>query len=320
VREHLRTAGLWIRTTGRCNLACVGCDRGPFPDRDATLDEIAKQLAYPYPVETINMCVNGETLLHPELAKIIEMCKEAHPEAAIVTVTSGMVEPSQTAGMARLGISMSGATKETFDIVRVKSDFDTVLQTIRDAVAVVPRVGFVYTATALNMHELPAAVELAHSLGVKEVYVQPFTVAVGAHNTATHLLLDNLPAATRSNYVETARAIADNLGVEFYHDAGVLPVTCTVAQQRNCAIPWVQVGMIQPYKKGYTIWPCCWLAQRKIPITAERYGWEFDDVPAIDALFNGEGYWRWREDKLSGAADDICEGCNAALGIQREKA
>ena len=253
----MRTAGLWIRLTGRCNLACVGCDRGGLPSRDATLAEVEAQLVYPYPVGEIGMCANGETLLHPQLAQVIAMCHAAHPEAKVRTVTSGMVDPSEAAGLDDLGISMSGATKETFAIVRRLSDFDTVIETTKAAVKIIPKVSFVYTATASNLHELPATVRLARTLGVKEVYVQPFAVIPGSNNVAPNLLLDNLPAEDRKRIVSKAKSCSDRLGVAFYHSPGVLPNVCTDEQRRNCAVPWTQVGMVQPTKTGYTIWPCC---------------------------------------------------------------
>jgi MoaA/NifB/PqqE/SkfB family radical SAM enzyme len=276
---------------------------------------VEAQLAYPYPVEEINMCANGETLLHPQLAQVIAMCHAAHPEAKVRTVTSGMVEPSQSAGLDDLGISMSGATRETFEVVRRLSDFDTVIETTRAAVRIIPRVGFVYTATALNLHELPAVVRLARHLGVKEVYVQPFAAVFGSANIAPHLVPDNLPRTDRERFVSEAESEANRLGVDFHHSPGVLPNVCTDEQRQNCAVPWTQVGMVQPAKTGYVIWPCCWIAQRRVPELAKRYGWEFESIPDLDALFNGAGYKQFRADKLSG--DDVCADCQVASGLQR---
>ncbi|HPB31493.1 MAG TPA: radical SAM protein [Candidatus Sumerlaeota bacterium] len=176
-----------------CNLRCIMCARqGNDVPRDTgnlppeILERISPWLPFAH---YVGLAGNGEPFLHPRLFDILEKLARNRCVPAIVTnatlLTPERLDHIMSLGPLILNVSMDGATKKTFDSIRVGADFDRVTQSLRHLHDMkirrntpFPIINFLVCVLKENQHELPAIIDLASSLGVLKVDFQtvfPFT-------------------------------------------------------------------------------------------------------------------------------------------------
>lgn len=165
--------------TNECNLACLHCieESGPgkaFPDElsEAQVFAVLEQLMdeeVPYLSFS-----GGEPMLHPRFFEMVEfVCRRG---AQLKVETNGhYLSAENCRRLAELGVkavqvSMDGATRETFNRMRVRGDFDTAIAGIRRLHEAGVPIEINYSPTRFNVHEIGAAVDLAYSLGAYSFY------------------------------------------------------------------------------------------------------------------------------------------------------
>lgn len=169
-----------------CNLACATC-WGEFssvirnrreklpPMPKAYGEEFFEDLAVFLPHLTDVMFLGGEPFLIREHERIFEMLIERGLRPTCQVVTNGTQCNAKVERLIRelpmsLSISVDGATKETFEKIRVNAKFDEVLQNIarlRDlCTAQGTAVSLVFTLSRLNWFEFADLLLLAENMGL----------------------------------------------------------------------------------------------------------------------------------------------------------
>lgn len=130
---------VYVESTNVCNLDCIMCPTGlhidtrpkGYMDWDlytAIIDEIA-----PF-AEAVVLHSWGEPLLHPRIVEMIRYAKERDLWVETSTNATRLDETAARnlieAGLDRIYLSMDGLTKETYEKVRVKGNFEEVLGNI----------------------------------------------------------------------------------------------------------------------------------------------------------------------------------------------
>lgn len=140
-REHAPTFPdrVYIESTNVCNLRCIMCPTGLHLDTrpkgfmewslyTAIVNEVA-----PF-AEAVVLHSWGEPLLHPRVVEMIEYAKQRNLWVELSTNATRLDEDITVrligSGLDRIYLSMDGLTKETYERVRVKGNFDTVLANI----------------------------------------------------------------------------------------------------------------------------------------------------------------------------------------------
>lgn len=216
-----------IESTRFCNLRCPMCEfvdlgtvaTGPhMPLADFT--KIVHGL--PAGVERVQLTVTGEPLLTRDLDKMIDVVAARGLRLDVLTngmLLAGKVVEQLLPVLGRLQISFDGATKATFEKIRVRSDFERVCRNVRAfvlrmrelPVAQHPQVGLECTLMRDNIEELPDLVDLAVELGVHRLachHVHPFVERLREQSLAHHVEL-----AERCIAEALARAAAQGLPV-----------------------------------------------------------------------------------------------------------
>jgi MoaA/NifB/PqqE/SkfB family radical SAM enzyme len=122
----------------------------------------------------------GESLLHRNLIDFIRLVKTAGPEVGFVTSGMGLTGDYAgqivDAGVDFMGFSLSGATAETHNAIRVNSDFNAIIASIKhmkqlslESPAGTPKLHIVYLMLKDNVREIPILLDLAHEIGIREV-------------------------------------------------------------------------------------------------------------------------------------------------------
>lgn len=344
----LHPKSIWLYISDNCNLKCIGCyTEGKFEKSYADVEQVRKAIQFSGKIEEISFTTN-EALLHPQFCDIIDMCREMHPEAQLWVITNGTIPikgryRQAIAKLDKVGLSIDGATRETFETIRVGARFDAFIENAKEIIRIRKETGwpkeisFCFTATATNLHELIDVVRLAHSIGVPDVWAHPMETRADEIITAriSDILLDRLDPALRQRLLDDARAEASNLGIGFYTAEGIYPAQAplgedqaTEAERRKlkewhvklCQYPWAHPVQISRFGDQYVVRPCCYIKPTKRKLLAEKYGLIYPEIKSGEEIYNSPQLWQFREDLLNGKTSDVCGACDAARDYQWQPA
>lgn len=301
-----------------CNIACETCSlKDYYPKKRSPRIEwqTLENLVWAFQrCSSIDLQTNCEPLLHKQVVEIVRFIKEHTPgRVGFVTnatrLTEEKAEQLIEAGLDRLGVSFDGATKETFEEIRVGADFDLVVKNVRGLTAVKQRLGVGHPELAIgavalkkNLHELVAIVELAADLGAEAVWmngVEPYFPAMVEQVVYTPPGTEN-PLAEKFDEV---RRRADQLGLRCYLSNPVMQ------PYSNCDLRGTVIDA------GGNVYPCGSLSYDR-PF---YYLGELDHHPAVtfgcvaeqpfEAVWNSPEYRKFREDLRAGDLPETCRTC-----------
>ena len=142
---NLLPTELIIEPTNRCNLKCTMCPIGtgdmtrPIEYMEFSLFEKLVEEVKGH-VEILYLHGLGEPLFHPELTRMVSLCTEKGIRTCISTNSTNLTDEKSKAliraGLSMILLPMDGATKETYESIRVNANFDKVVRNIRHFLAV----------------------------------------------------------------------------------------------------------------------------------------------------------------------------------------
>jgi MoaA/NifB/PqqE/SkfB family radical SAM enzyme len=319
---------LYLETTNRCDSKCQTCVRtfrSLEPPADLSLAQV-KAIAEQFPVlERVVLHGIGEPLLNREVFEIVAYLKA---RAATVLFNSDAISLTRPralklidSGLDEYRVSMDAATPETYRRIRGVDQFERVVANVRRLVELekersraVPRVSLWFTASRVNLAELPAFVRLAASLGVAEVYVQRLVFNELGLATAENALHGRLRQQEQELLAQTEE-LARALGLVL-HASGLATPLASLNGQTPGTRPWA--GCQRPWTLSYVtangnVLPCCispWVARDyEGLILGHALAEPFADI------WNGERYRRFRNDFESESPPDPCRGCGLLWSI-----
>jgi len=183
-RKPRRFSAWQIELTTRCPLWCTMCIKDEYKNRhqkDMPMDDFRKIAPYLKNVENVVLEGWGESLLYKDLIECIHLVKEEGARAGFVTSGMGLTGDYSirliSAGIDFVGFSLSGATPETHNSIRINSDFDMLIDSIKlfkklsDEYNSLnkPKMHIVYLMLKENIGELPILIDLAQKIGIDEI-------------------------------------------------------------------------------------------------------------------------------------------------------
>ncbi len=116
----------------------------------------------------------GEPTLHPQFFEMVEYVCGRNAQLKIETNGHGLslekARRLKRLGVKAVQVSLDGASRETFNRMRVRGDFDLAIAGIRNLHAAGVPVEINYSPTLFNVHEIGLAVDLAYELGAYSFY------------------------------------------------------------------------------------------------------------------------------------------------------
>jgi Fe-coproporphyrin III synthase len=160
-----------LYVTDRCNSRCITCDywrHGGVDLSPAAVDALLPELKE-LGTELV-LLSGGEPLLNPEWAKIAERLKSAGLEVWLLTSGLSLAKHARRAAeiFAAITVSLDGTDRETYAAIRGLDAFDKVCEGVRAAAGAVP-LNLRVTVQRANYRQLPAFVDLARTLGARQV-------------------------------------------------------------------------------------------------------------------------------------------------------
>lgn len=177
-----------LELTNSCNLRCIMCGRDESEFNSSFLNPLYLSKIEPILdyVEEVSLVGWGEPTIHPNFKDILKSINKFPVHKYFVT--NGMMlkrffEDIFEYKVDIIAVSVDGATAETNNRIRVKSDFNQIISNLKSIVQKrkekevnYPYINFVFTAMKSNIHELPDMVNLAYKIGIEEVKVVYLTV------------------------------------------------------------------------------------------------------------------------------------------------
>lgn len=324
---------LQIEPVGQCNLRCQMCpiqfrrDGPPYgPVAFMPLEHFVRVLEQFPGLRELHLQGMGEPMMHPRLFDMIEyaatkgICVSTNTNLTLLS--RRRAERCVTSGLARLHVSLDGATAETYEKIRIRARFQRVignlellLETRRRLKSDRPHLHLVMVIMRQNLQELPELVRLAHRWSVEEVFVQYL-----CHDFAESSLPDEyrpmrqfvqeetlleVPQERIKRYFSEARRVARELSVRLRlpRPRPKLHAPGTPGPER-CDWPWQRAYISY---QGYAM-PCC------IASTPDRI--HFGNVleEGVDAVWSGAGYQAFRRQLASDTPPEICRSCSVYQG------
>ncbi len=227
---------------------------------------------------------------------------KTHSMLALYHLFSG-VEASRLAGLERTSItfSLDGAHAETFEKIRVGSNFEQVRNNLRKLVeyrgrAPRPEIKVWTVVTRQNLGELEEIVRLAAELGTDGITLQLFMTdwskAAVRENVESQRVEPGTPELERA--LEGAREAARELG---------FPLTVyrqnLLSRQRKCSWPWTGAFIAA---NGDVV-PCCVLADADTVKMGNVFETPFEEI------WNSPGYQRLRGQIATHQLPEYCRNC-----------
>ncbi|MCI0342000.1 MAG: radical SAM protein [Planctomycetales bacterium] len=331
---------VFTELTTSCNLRCVMCPRTAATDSLEGLDmpvEVLRRLDSELFPDAVLVELNGvgDSPLMKRWGEVLEVI-ERHAFVPLLTTNGLMLDERTVEVFARregiLRISIDGATRGTYEAVRVNGDFDQLRRKLALVREVRARhadsgmtVEFSFVAMRRNIRELPALVELAREFGVDEILVQNMVAVLPEHQAWS---LTHTPVLANYLFVR-AKLLAERYGIHLYlpplFDApgadrkrswlgSLEPRTLRTDRILKkglapgavlCPEPWMTMNV----QRDGTVTPCCVSAQPMGSIHREP----------LRAIWNNEEYRQIRKE-LSGQAplrNPTCRNCHFLRGNAR---
>ncbi|MCR4317203.1 MAG: radical SAM protein [Planctomycetes bacterium] len=180
-----------LELSAECALRCSMCSLNRYySDKGymsaGVIDRVLPALGR---FERLDFGTTGETFQHPEFLKILATIRAEYPELLTHAVTNAMHFDERTCerivelGLHTISVSLDAASAKTYHKIRIGGDYSKVLAGISRLGRVKARrgSGFPYlnstfTASGRNYRELPAFIDLASSLEIREVHVNNIEV------------------------------------------------------------------------------------------------------------------------------------------------
>ncbi|MEM7825408.1 MAG: radical SAM protein [Candidatus Aenigmatarchaeota archaeon] len=293
-----------LEPTTKCNLKCKMCAR-TYWENPKIGDMVFRN--FKKVIENFNFLIGsddiqtglcltglGEPFLNKDIFKMIRYAKYKKKIPYVYIISNGTVITSKVAkrivlsGLDHLAISLDGATKETYEKIRVGANFNLVIQNIKKLVEIRNKVGkkptirLCFVLQSENANDLNEVINLGKILNVDMVSA----TIINPHFPQKN----NLAYLAQIPQVEQAYKKARELGINFKYTDHYLD---------KCLYPWVC-----PYItwNGF-VTPCC----VKPDPEEFNFGNVFED--SFSSIWNSKKYKKFRESLNSKAPPQICRGC-----------
>jgi MoaA/NifB/PqqE/SkfB family radical SAM enzyme len=301
-----------IECTTRCNLKCTMCEISYWTEKGGDLESanLQRMLEHLPKLKRVDLTGIGEALMNRGFFNGLKILKL---RGLYVTLNDNFTLMTEDAarrivelGVDQIFLSLDGATKETYEKIRVGANFDKVIHNARRLVQMKremrkkrPEVKINTVVCSTNYRELPAVVQLAHDIGIGMVqFVNIITFESTANLDTTGLQQE--VGEKFQEALERARELGILVKMELFHK---LPV-------EQCDFPWKRNFVTYD---GY-VHPCCYTTQ-----TGDRSahnGRSFGNLleRSFGKVWNGDLYSSFRKKMQAGILPYQCHHCPKYIG------
>ncbi len=264
----------------------------------------------------------GEPLMHPRFFDMVRYATARQIDVSVNTnlsfITPKIAAACIESGLTRLHASLDGATKDTYERIRVRGNYEKSIRNLRRVLAErnsrksrTPYVQIVAVAMRENLGELAQLVAQAAQWGVDAVSVQHLCHDFGEASLPAHYrpmrefvdeqtLLHEDPQRVERAF-SAARGVAESHGMKLR-----LPRLDERPPRDPLGCGWPSTGAYFSYRGD--IMPCCMIS------TPDRLNFGNVRDEPFTRTWNGPRYQRFRAQLASGQPPEICQSCAIYTG------
>ncbi|MFQ5405664.1 MAG: radical SAM/SPASM domain-containing protein [Candidatus Micrarchaeia archaeon] len=317
---------LELEVTTKCNLRCVMCEHTHWtePQLDLSFEDFKKIIDQFPSLAWCNPTGEGSAFLNPDYPKMLRYLKDRDIMVEFVESFNFLREEQLRElveiGVDRIWISVDGATKETYEKIRVGGNFERVLGNIKLLMKIkeelnspIPELCFRFVIMKENYHEMPQFVDVINNLGDKKwlgdgSYVE-FAGLLDFDQTQKHK-----PKQLAVDLVEETKMRGASLGVTVafahqYHDP---EKKCPVNYCGAWSEPYIMMG-------GY-VQPCCAVLMSNKRDFLREHSFGNVNEKSFKEIWFDPYYKKMRREvpRTKGAIPIQCKGCRAFNTLTRE--
>ena len=217
--------------TNECNLACLHCIEESGPGK-AFRDELDEAQVFSVLEQMMDLEIpylsfsGGEPMVHPKFFQMVDYVCSRDGQLKVETnghhLSVENCRRLKELGVKAVQVSLDGATRPSFNRIRVLGEFDRVVEGIRNLHAADVPIEINFSPTCFNAEEIGAAVDLAYELGAYSFYTGRTMYTGNAVKAWRHLAVSD---AQYETFFGSLRAKAleyhGRMRVHF-HEAGLL--------------------------------------------------------------------------------------------------
>ena len=312
-----------IEVTTRCNKRCIICEHTWWkePSRDLSLEEF-KSLTDQFDLKWVNLTGEGDAFLNKDYLDMIRHLKGRGTSVYLVDsfdlVTKDIAHELVKLGVDGIYISMDGATKQTYESIKVGCNFDKVVNNIENLLhfkrrihSPLPEICFRFAITKTNVHEMPDFVRFVSSIATRKEWgdgSKIHFVGLLDYPEIHNLCLDNIP----QKYIEETIRAADGIPVVFAHTQE------STNPSINRCLSWAE-----PYfalVPHHMVLPCCAVLMSNNRARLAEYCFGDYTKEPMRQIWNHPYYRTFRKavTKKDGPVPALCQGCRAYDTKERE--
>ena len=245
-----------VETTTHCNMNCSICEHTYWDEKceHMSLENFNKIFNQFPELKWIGVTGIGQSFLNPDFMPILEECKSRSIYIEIFDnfrfldyeKAKNMVKWS----LDKIYVSLDAATKETYDKIRVNSDWDIVMKNIKDfdrakkeSNSSWPELWFHFVVCKDNIHECEKYLEMINELDVDVKQVQ-YSRMLHKFDEIKDKFVE-IPDGTKQKIIEKGK----DLGIKVSWNIDSADVKCSM---KNCSL-WTMPFI---FVDG-TVVPCC---------------------------------------------------------------
>lgn len=257
---------LIVEPTSACNLKCRMCPQREYGVGNAYMpaELYSKTLGYPY-IKKLELSGWGEPFLHPQ---IINMAREAKARGlTVVATTNGTMRErmlgAYEAGLDHISVSLEGGTKETYESVRVGSDWKAMLHNLIALGETGKSLQVNVTLMEENKDEIVHLIYVMADMGVEHVKLRNLNLITSEYNHSQSLYHEDL-----SEMIYATSEAASDCGVVLSVDKA------NQKKSTSCRIPATTMYISAEGRVS----PCCALGHH---ISFEDEDGKTDDIYTV---------------------------------------
>lgn len=312
--ERKRFLTVRMDIINRCNLRCKMCYFALEDIRNAPLSRMSPHLfqkiandVFPQTQHLI-FSAGAEPLMSQHFPEMLTIAQHYHLPY-ISFFTNGMLLDKTLArqiiisGINEIHFSVDGATKATYESIRVGARFEELvanIQTLHDMKiqcnSLIPKISFQIVLMHSNIDELPASVSLAQQLHVENINASLLVPYKGL-NLQDEVLCKDSEEVKQA--LLTAKTTAHQNNIHFGVPPGMMNDESPqkFPTKSCCQSPWTEI-LVNP---DGSVYPCCfWYEETSMGNFIEQ---TFQDI------WEGEAYTHLRTEILSGNLRSTCAHC-----------
>ena len=305
-----------ISPISRCNFKCTMCSVTDFEDgkrcEDMSLDLFAKRLGELSGLVQISLVGLSELfMLHHSLEAMLRLCRE-HKLWTIIATNGSLlhqrnwIERLIDIDLDEIVVSIDGVTAETFESIRIKSNFDRVYKNARSLNEKFNNAGVHPKRTKMqtvlqsrNRNELFDFIPLARDLGFTSIAfeTEPFdwgSVSWREKNSLAFQILE-------PDKIERLVRQGQECGVEVGFVEIVQRYSTDPKDFSLCSWPFSKIFISSDDR----VVPCCHISN---PDHFE-IGKGIGETNSVSDVWFGNEYEKFRQAHISGAIPDACSSC-----------